>query len=454
MDIKFDKVGNVSATITINMVKADYEAQVTKSLKDFSHKAQMPGFRPGKVPMSLIKKMYGTSAKAEVVNKLLQDSLFNYIKDNKVNMLGEPLGSENQEPQDIEKQDDFTFVFDIALAPEFKAELSKDDTIDFYDIEVSDDMVEKQLGQLQQQAGHPEEAEEYQARDILRGTLAELGEDGQPKEGGIVVENASLMPEYFKNDDEKAKFEGSKKNDVITFNPSTAYEANEAELSSLFKIEKDDVANHAGNFSFQINTISRFAPAELNQEFFDRAFGKDAVKNEEECRNKIRESIQALQLNDSNYKFLLDVRSYMENKVGNLEFPDELLKKIMKANNKDKAEVYVENNYEKSIVELKWHLIKEQLVEANDIKVEQKDVKAAAIQAARFQFAQYGMTNIPDEYLENYAQEMLKHQQQAQALVERCIDEKLSTALKEVVTLNHKTISSEDFAKMFDENNA
>ena len=452
MDIKFDKVGNVSAQITITMVKADYEAQVTKSLKDYSHKAQMPGFRPGKVPMGLIKKMYGTAVKAEEVNKLLQNSLFDYIKNNKVNMLGEPLGSETQQPQDIEKQDDFTFVFDIALAPEFKAELSADDHIAFYDIEVSDDMIEKQLGALQQQAGHPAEVDEYQARDIVRGTLAELDENGQPKEGGIVVESASLMPEYFKSDDEKAKFEGAKKNDVITFNPTTAYEANEAELSSLLKVEKEDVANHAGNFSFQIDTISRFVPAELDQEFFDKAFGKDAVKNEEECRNKIKESIQALQLNDSNYKFLLDVRSYMESKVGQLEFPDELLKKIMKANNKDKGDDFVENNYAKSIEELKWHLIKEQLVEAQGIKVEDGDVKAAAIQAARFQFAQYGMNNIPDEYLENYAAEMLKHQQQVQALVERCIDEKLSEALKSVVTLDHKSISAEDFTKMFEEN--
>ncbi len=451
MDIKFDKVGNVSGELTINMAKADYEAQVTKSLKDFSHKAQMPGFRPGKVPMSLIKKMYGTTAKAEEVNKLLESTLFNYIKENKINMLGEPLSSEKQEAQDIEKQDDFTFIFDIALAPEFKAELTKDDTVDYYDIEVSDDMISKQLGALQQQAGHPEEVEAYESNDILRGTLAELDENGQPKEGGIVIETASLMPKYFKSDDEKAKFEGSKKNDVITFCPSVAYEANEAELSALLKIDKEKVAEHAGNFSYQIDSISRFVPAELNEEFFEKVFGKDAeVKSEEDARAKVKETIQSLQVNDSDYKFLLDVRSYMENKVGDLEFPDELLKKIMKANNKDKDEKFVEENYDKSIVELKWHLIKEQLVEANNVKVDDKDVKSAAVQAARFQFAQYGMNNIPDEYLENYAQEMLKNREQVNGLVERCIDQKLTEALKEVVTLNHKTISAEDFTKMFD----
>lgn len=453
MDIQFEKISKVSGELTINMVKADYEANVNKSLKDLGKKVQMPGFRPGHVPASLVKKMYGTQAKAEEVNKLLQDTLFDYIKSKKINMLGEPLGSEKQQPQDIEKQDDFTFIFDIAIAPKFKAELGENDTIDYYDIEVSDDMISKQLGALQQQAGHPESVESYEEKDILRGTLAELDENGQPKEGGIVVETASLMPAYFQNDDQKKIFEGAKKNDVLTFNPTTAYDANEAELMSLFKVEREDVKNHTGNFSFQVNEISRFVPATLDQEFFDKAFGKDEVKSEDEARNKIKESIKELQTNDSDYKFLIDVRSYMEEKVGELEFPDELLKKIMKANNKDKDDKFVEDNYAKSIEELKWHLIKEQLVKANKIKVNDKDIKAAAVQAARFQFAQYGMNNIPNEYLENYAQEMLKHQEQVNQLVDRCVDQKLAEALKKVVTLNNKSISTEDFAKMFEEKN-
>lgn len=450
MDIKFDKVGNVSAQLTVNMTKADYEAEVTKSLKEISHKAQMPGFRPGKVPFGLIKKMYGTQAKADQVNKLLQDSLFGYIKDNHVNMLGEPLGSEKQEPQDIEKQDDFTFIFDIALAPEFKAEIGTADTIDYYDIEVTDEMITKQLDSLRNQAGHPEEADSYADGDILRGTLAELAADGTPLEGGLTIDTASLMPKYFKNDEQKALFAEAKKNDVITFNPTTAYDGNEAELAALLKIEKDDVKNHAGQFSYQVSEISRFVPAELNEEFFAKAFGTDEVKNEDDCRAKIKESISALQQNDSDYKFLLDVRTFMENKVGALEFPDELLKKIMKANNPDKEESYVDDNYDKSIAELKWHLIKEQLVEAQGIKVDDKDVKASAVQAARFQFAQYGMNNVPDEYLENYAQQILKDKNQVQGLIERCIDQKLTEALKPIVTLNHKPISAADFTKMFE----
>lgn len=452
MNISLEKSSSVSAVLTVKMEKADYAEQVKKALKTFCQKAQMPGFRPGKVPMGLAQKMYGAQAKAEEVNKLLSDKLMAYIKDNNVNMLGEPLPSDKQQPQDIEKQDDFEFVFDIALAPEFEVALTDADTVDYYDIEVSDAQVDEQVKAFAGRAGHPESVDSYEDRDIVRGILAELGEDGQPKEGGLQVESASVMPAYFKNDDQKKLFEGAKKNDVLTFNVAKAYEGSDAEVASLLKIKKEEAAAYTGDFSFQIEEISRFMPAEVNQELFDSVYGKDAVKSEEEFRAKIKEGMTAQFVADSDYKFLLDVRAYLEQKVGALEFPDELLKRIMKANNPDKDDAFVEDNYAKSIEELKWHLIKEQLVKANEIKVDDKDVKAAAIDATRFQFAQYGMNNIPDEYLENYATEMLKKREQVNALVERCIDQKLAAALKSVVKLNHKAVSVEDFNKMFENN--
>ena len=450
MNISLEKVGNVNAVITVNMVKADYEDNVKKALKSFSHKAQIPGFRPGKVPVSLVKKMYGAQAKAEEVNKLLSDKLFAYIQENKVNMLGEPLPNANQKPQDIENGDDFEFIFDIALAPEFTATLAAEDHVTYYDIEVSDEQVDEQVKQIAQRGGHPEKVDAYEDRDILRGVLAQLDENGQPVEGGLVVESASLMPTYFKNDDQKNIFGSAKTNDVITFNPSVAYEGSDAEVAALLKVKKEEVENYKGNFSFQVEEISRFVPANLDQELFDQVFGEGEVKSEEEFRTKVREGLATQHTAESDYKFLLDVRAYMENKVGNLEFPEELLKKIMKANNPDKEESYVEENFAKSIEELKWHLIKEQLVKANNVKVDDKDVKATAIQATRFQFAQYGLTNIPEEYLEQYAAEMLKKKDQVNGLIERCIDNKLTVALKEVVTLDHKGISVEDFGKLFD----
>lgn len=449
MNISLEKNTPVTAVITLKMEKTDYEADVTKAIKNFCQKAQMPGFRPGKIPFGMAKKIYGAQAKMETINKLLSDKLFSYIREEKLNILGEPLPNEQQQTQDIENQDEFEFSFDVALTPEFKIELTDKDTIDYYEIEVSEEQIDQQVKALTQQAGHPEEVEEYKEGDILRGLLAELGEDGQPLEGGVQVEKGSLMPQYMQSDDQKKIFDGAKKNDVLTFNPAEAY--GDTELASLLRITKEEAEKHKGNFSFQVDEISRYVPAELNQEFFDRMFGKDVVKSEEEFRGKVKEQLAKQFEADSDYKFLLDLRAYAEKKVGELEFPNEMLKRIMIANNKDKDASFVEENFENSIRELKWHLIKEQLAEANKVKVEDKDIKATALEAARFQFAQYGMANIPDEYLEQYAQQMLKDQNQVNGLVERAIDKKLTDVLKKVVKLNRIAISQEDFGKLFEE---
>ena len=449
MNISLEKSSNVSAVITLKIVKSDYEENVKKTLKTYSQKAQIPGFRPGKVPVGLVKKMYGTQAKAEEVNKLLGEKLYDYIKENQINMLGEPLPSESQPMQDIENQDDFEFVFDIALAPEFTAELSAADSLVYYDIEVSEAQIDEQVQQIAQRGGHPEKVETYADRDIVRGVLAELDEQGMPKEGGVVIEAASLMPTYFKNNDQKAIFENTKVNDVVTFNPSKAYENSQAEIAALLKVTKEEAAQYVGEFSFQIEEISRFVPAELNQEFFDQVFGNDVVSSLDEFLVKVKENIMNQHSSESDYRFLLDVRTYLENKVGALEFPNELLKRIMLANNKDKGADYVEEHFDKSIEELKWHLIKEQLVKANDVKIDDNDLKETAKQATRFQFAQYGMANIPEEYIEQYAAEMLKNKEQVNGLLERCIENKLIAVLKNVVTLNHKNISVEDFGKLF-----
>lgn len=449
MNISLEKSSNVSAVITLKMVKSDYEENVKKTLKTYSQKAQIPGFRPGKVPVGLVKKMYGTQAKAEEVNKLLGEKLYDYIKENQINMLGEPLPSESQPMQDIENQDDFEFVFDIALAPEFTAELSAADSVVYYDIEVSEAQIDEQVQQIAQRGGHPEKVETYADRDIVRGVLAELDEQGLPKEGGVVIEAASLMPAYFKNNEQKAIFENTKVNDVVTFNPSKAYENSQAEIAALLKVTKEEAAQYVGEFSFQIEEISRFVPAELNQEFFDQVFGNDVVSSLDEFRVKVKENIMNQHSSESDYRFLLDVRTYLENKVGALEFPNELLKRIMLANNKDKGADYVEEHFDKSIEELKWHLIKEQLVKANDVKIDDNDLKETAKQATRFQFAQYGMANIPEEYIEQYAAEMLKNKEQVNGLLERCIENKLIAVLKNVVTLDHKNISVEDFGKLF-----
>lgn len=437
--------------LTVKLEKADYQEKVDKSLKTFRQKAQIPGFRKGMVPMSLVKKMYGKSVIAEEVNKLLSEKVYDYIKSNNVNMLGEPLpNEEKQQVIDFDTMEEFEFVFDIALAPEFKAEVSNTDKVDYYTIEVTDEMVENQVKAYTQRNGKYDQVSAYEDNDMLKGLIAELDENGNTKEGGIQVEGAVLMPSYMKNDEQKAIFANAKVNDVLVFNPNAAYDGHDAEIASLLKIEKEAAAEMKSNFSFQVEEITRFVPGDLNQELFDQVFGKDAVKTEEEFRAKVKEGIAAQFVADSDYKFLIDARKMLMEKVGKLEFPDALLKRIMLLNNKEKGEEFVAENYEKSVEELTWHLIKEQLVKDNEIKVEQEDVINMAKDATKAQFAQYGMMTVPEDILENYAQEMLKKKENVDGLVGRVVEAKLATALKAKVTLNNKTVSMEEFNKMFE----
>ena len=446
MNVSMQNVDKVSALLTVNIEKADYQEKVEKVLKKYRQQANIPGVRKGMVPMSLIKKQFGKSETAEEVDRLMQEKVNEYIRENKVNMLGMPLPNEEKmQPIDFDTQENFEFVFDIALAPEFKAELTEKDAIDFYTIAVSDEMVNSQVEMYAQRASKYDKVDSYQDRDMVKGLLAELDAEGNTKEGGIQVEGAVMMPSYMKNDDQKAIFNGAKVNDVLVFNPSVAYEGNAAELSSLLKIKKEEVEGMKSDFSFQIEEITRAIPAALDQALFDQVFGEGAVKSEDEFRGKIKEGIAAQFVADSNYKFLLDVRNYLMEKVGKLEFPDALLKKIMLLNNQDKGESFVEENYDKSIEELTWHLIKEQLVEANGIKVEQDDLLAIAKENTRMQFAQYGMMNLPEDMVENYAKDMLKKKENVEGLVNRAVDSKLIVALKGKVALNNKEVSVEEF---------
>ena len=446
MNVSMQNVDKVSALLTVNIEKADYQEKVEKVLKKYRQQANIPGFRKGMVPMSLIKKQFGKSVMAEEVDKLMQEKVNEYIRENKVNMLGMPLPNEEKmQVIDFDTQENFEFVFDIALAPEFNAEITEQDTLDFYTIAVSDEMVNSQVDMYAQRAAKYEKVEEYADRDMVKGLLAELDENGNTKEGGIQVEGAVMMPSYMKNDEQKAIFATAKVNDVLVFNPNAAFEGNEAELSSLLKIKREEVAEMKSNFSFQVEEITRAVPAALDQALFDQVFGEGAVSSEEEFRGKIKEGIAAQFMADSNYKFLLDARTYLMNKVGKLEFPDALLKKIMLMNNEDKGESFVEENYEKSLEELTWHLIKEQLVEAFEIKVEQADILEMAKENTRMQFAQYGMMSLPEEMLENYAKEMLKKKENVEGLVNRAVETKLAAALKAKVSLNNKEVSMEEF---------
>ena len=448
MNITFENPDKVNGLLTITLEKEDYQEKVEKTLKDYRKRAQVPGFRPGMVPMGMIKKQYGTAVKVDEINRLLGEKVTGYIRENKIQMLGEPLASGKQEPQDLEKDGPFTFMFDIAVAPEFKAELTSKDKIDYYTIKVDDKLLDQQVAMYASQHGEMQKAEVFSGNDTLTGDLRQLDEKGNTLEGGITADSSMIMPAYIKAEDQKKLFDGCKPGDIITFNPKKAYPDNDAEVAALLKVEKDAVKELTSDFSYQVTEIRHFQPAEVNQQLFDRVFGEGVVSSEKEFRQKISEMVQPQLAMNSDYKFQLDLRAYMEKKVGELQFPEALLKRVMLQNNKDQGADFVEKNFEGSIRELKWHLIKEQLVAAQEIKVEEADLKAIAKESVRQQFAQYGMSDVPDDVLENYAAEQMKKRENMESYVDRAIDQKLVQKLKTVVKLNEKSVTLEEFNKL------
>ncbi|MBR3854992.1 MAG: trigger factor [Bacteroidaceae bacterium] len=442
MEFTLTNLDATSARLVVKVVEADYSAQVEKTLKNFRQKANIPGFRPGMVPMGLIKKQYGTAVKAEEINKILQQKIFEYIKENNVDMLGEPLPCEEQQSTiDFVNGKEFTFEFEIALAPKFDATLGAEDKLPYYRIQPTDEMIDSQVQSYAQRCGEYKQVEAYENGDMLKGHLVEACE------GGVDVREAVLMPSYMKNDEQKALFDGAKVDDVITFNPFAAYNGNEAELASLLKVEKSDVAAHNGDFTLTITEITRFVASEINQNVFDAAFGKDVVTNEADFRAKIAEQFAERFEVESDYKLLLDTRAYLMERIGKMEFPEALLRRIMEAGRAEKDAPVSEEDFQKSLTELSWHLIKEQLARKYEIKINDADVLDVAKAATRDQFAQYGMAGVPDDMLENYAKEMLKQDRTREALINRAVDVKLTAAIKGAVTLNEETISVEEFNK-------
>lgn len=448
MNITFENPDRIHGLLTITIEKEDYQEEVEKTLKNYRKRAQVPGFRPGMVPMGMIRKQYGTAAKVDEINRLMGDKLMGYIRENKIQMLGEPLASEKQEAQDLAQDGPFTFVFDIAVAPEFKADLTGRDKVDFYTIAVEDKLIDDQVAMYAQQAGEFQKAETFSGNDTLTGDLHQLDEKGNTLEGGIITEGGMIMPAYIKDEDQKKLFDGCKPGDIITFNPKKAYPDNDVEIAALLKVEKEQVKDLTADFSYQVTEIRHFEPAAVDQALFDKVFGEGEVKDEKAFRERIAQAISVQLTQNSDYKFLLDLREHMEKKVGKLEFPEDLLKKIMLNNNKDKGEDFVEKNFEGSIKELKWHLIKEQMVNAFEVKVEESDLKSIAKEGIRQQFAQYGMTNVPEDVLENYAAEQLKKRENVDSLVDNAISRKLVEKAKTVVKLNEKSITLEEFNKM------
>lgn len=448
MNVTMEKVDAVNGVITVSLAENDYQEKVKKELKQIGMRYPEKGFRPGHVPAGLLQKKYGKEVLVDVVNREISESLSKHISDNKLNVLGEPLLS-NAEDINFDTDKDFTFKFEVGFAPEIDLTIDKKIAIPYYNIEVDDDMVNKQDEALKRRFGKQVAGEEVDDTALVKGSMVEVDEKGAEKEDGIKVESTVLSPQYFKSDDQKGLFIGKKVGDEIVFNPSATCEGNTSELASMLNVDKEQ-ANTQSDFKITIKEILVVKDAEHNQEFFDGVFGKDAVKTEEEYTAKLKEMIAIQLKSDSNYRFTIDTQEVLKDKVGSLELPSAFLKKwLLKQNDKHTPET-IDDDFAKMVPEIEWQLIKEKIVKDCNIKVEDDDLLVVAKLIAQQQFAQYGMSNIPEDVIERYAKEILENKDYRPSIVERAVEEKIYNAIRSSVKVEEKTVPVAEFNALFE----
>lgn len=449
MNVTLDRIDNVNGVITLSIEEKDYQEKVKKELKQIGMKHPLPGFRPGHVPASLLQKKYGKDVLVEIVNREIYDNLVNYIQENKLNILGEPIIS-NAEEVNFDTMKDFSFKFEVGFAPEVSLKLDNTVTVPYYNIEVDQKMVDQQNEMLCKRFGKQVKGEQVDATALVKGSMVELDENGAVKENGLNVESTIVAPQYFKSEDEKAKFADKKLGDEIVFNPWATCEGNLGELSSMMNVDREQ-ADIKSDFKLTVNEILVNQPAELNQELFDAVFGKDSCKNEEEYFAKLKEMIAGQLVNDSNFRFTVDAENVLREQVGTLELPTEFLKKwLVRQDNKYTAE-NIDEEFTKMVPQLEWQLIKEQAAKQLDVKVNDDDLLADAKRIAYQQFAQYGMTNIPEDMIEKYAKDILENKEYRSQIVQQSVDNKLYAEIKNAVKLDEKTVNVDEFNALFAE---
>jgi trigger factor len=447
MNITKNVVDDVNLTLTIDIEKADYAEEVEKTLKEYRKEYSMRGFRKGTTPISLLRKMFGPRVTSDAVNRVLQNALAQYINDNKLRVLGEPLIDSTWQPVDFTTTESFSVPFKVALAPEFNVTLSQDVHVPYYRITVEDKLVDNQVEAYTRQFGHQVDAEEVAADDVVKGDAAELDLEGNIVEGGILAEGTTLYPRYFSNDDEKAKFVGAKKFASVDFNPAAASNNEASEIASMLQITKEQAAGLTANFRFTINEIKRQENAELNEELFTKVFGEEC-KTEEDFKNKIREAIAGQLAENSDARFTTDAVKVLKEQVGELQFPTEHLKQWLLQTGKAKDAAKLDEDMPKMLDDLKWQLISEKIAEDNQLTVGEEDVKDAIAKIFRSRMMQYGMMSIPQEYIDSFVANTMKEQKEVEQYYEYAKTTKVFAKVRDLVSLDFKEVTLEEFSKI------
>lgn len=448
MNITRENIDELNGQIRLTIEKNDYQTNVEDVLKDYRKKVNMPGFRPGKVPAGLVKKMYGKSIMVDEVNKLISSQLSKYMVDEKLDILGEPLPSEDQPEIDWETQEDFEFIFDIGYAPEVAVKFDKRNKFAYHIIKVADEMINEQVNAYTNQHGENVPADVVAADETVRGDIAQLDAEGKVVEDGLSAEMALISVAVIKDEEIKKLFEGKKVGDEVVFDLRKAY-PNETELSYLLNIEKEAAAEVSGDFKIEIKEINKFVPAEINEAFFKKVYGEETeIKDEAAFRSKIENEIKTAFTPSSDYKFTLDVRDTLVAK-SKLEFPEAFLKRWLAATNKELTADQIENDFENFLTDLKWQVIKENIIKDNELKVEDSEVVELAKEVAAAQFRQYGMFDIPAEHLDGFVQQMLSKDDERSRLYQKAMEDKVIDVIKSKVAVDEKETTKEEFDAFF-----
>ena len=452
MNVNFEQIDAVNGMLTVELKREDFAADVNKEVAQMGVRHPLKGFRPGKAPKSLLMKFYGPSVTADVVDRMVGRAVYDYIRENKLQILGEPLPNEDTKV-DIMKDEEMTFKYDLGMAPAIELKLNKRINVPYYNIEVTDQMIDDAIAHDRKRLGTLVDGEESDKESMLRGSMAELDEQGNDKENGIKVERTVISPRYMADDDEAAKFVGVKVGDTFTFNPHKAYNGNTAELSGLLNVDRAD-ADVKSDFRITIEEIKVNKDAEMNEEFFKGVLGTETdVKDEAAFREAMRDMIAKANIPESNYRFTVDAQRILTEKAGQMPLPEEFLKRFLKLRREQDEKQNVEVTDEEAqnmFKQLRWQLVKDHLAQALEIKVEKEDIDTAAFIFAQQQLSQYGIYNAPEDLIKQQAERFMQDDRARDAIQEHALDNKFYAAVKEAVKVNEKSISVEDFRKLYE----
>jgi len=449
MNITRENIDELNAVLKVKIDKPDYEEKVVTVLKDYRKKATIKGFRPGMVPIGLIKKMYGKAVQIDEINKVVTESIQKYITDEKLEILGDPLPkADEHEKIDFETQQDFTFSFELGLTPAIELKLSKKNKVNQYEIIIDEKMRNDYLENYTRRYGELKKAEQTEEKDVIKGKIEAIDNDGNVKPDGPYVDETSLGIDIIKDKEIKKEFIGKSIGDSIDFDLKKAY-PNDTEIAGILHKKKEEVENLDGNYRFTINDISRFYPAVVGKELFDKIFGEGIINSEEEFMKKIEEEIAANFKRESDFKLMMDIKSLAMEKT-DFQLPEEFLKRWLLRVNEKTTEEQIDKEFDSFRKDLKWQLIRNKVARDNDVKISEEELQKEAENITRYQFQQYGLFYATEEQIANYAKETLKREEDAKRIADKILEEKVIILMKDLVKLETKDITVEEFNKLFE----